>query len=148
MRNILIIAVVTALTGCATMGHHDAGVTLEFRPGSLSPEPDLTEMRAVGSDSPVYISDKVLLSNADVESARVASGLSGPQIEIIFTKAGAETLAIVTEKNIGKPLGILIDGQLISAPIVMDRITGGKAVISGAFSEEEALRIANGVAGR
>ena len=44
-------------------------------------------------------------------------------------------------------LAMLLDGQLISAPIVREKIPGGKAVIAGRFSPEEAQRIADGIAG-
>lgn len=143
MKNILIIAVVTALTGCAMTSNQATTVALEFRPGSESPGPGLTEMTVQGSDQVVYISDEVVLSNVDVQSARMASGPSGPQIELVFTKAGAEKFAAATEKNIRKPLGILIDHQLISAPIVMDKITGGQVTIAGNFTEDEAQHIAD-----
>ena len=147
MKKILVLAIIAALTGCATMSDKKTLVTLEFRPGSPSPGPGLTEMTIVGAERTVYISDEVVLSNADIKSARVASGSNGPQIEIVFTKAGAQRFATATEQSIRKPLGILIDGQLISAPIVIDKITGGKAIITGSFSKEEAKRIADGIAG-
>ena len=145
MRNILIIAVVAALTGCSTISNRATTVILEFRPGSQSPEQGMKEMTVPGSEKPVYISDDVVLSNVDVDSARVVSGSIGPEIEIVFTKAGAERFATATENNINKPLGILIDNQLISAPVVMDKITGGKAIITGSFTEDEAKRIADGI---
>ena len=135
------------LAGCATMQAPVSTVRLEFRAGSLSPQPGLTKMTPAGSDKSVYISDEVALSNADVRSVRVKTGEHGPQIEIVFTEAGAERFAATTERLIGMPLGIVVDGLLISAPLVMDMITGGRAVITGGFSAEEAERIANGITG-
>jgi preprotein translocase subunit SecD len=148
MRKILILAMVTVFAGCATMQNQKAPVTIEFRPGSQSPKTGLTKMTASGSQSSVYISEDVALSNADVKSARVKRGANGPQIEIVFTKAGTERFAQTTEHITGKLLGILVDGQLISAPRVMEKISGGKAVITGNFSEEEAKRIASGITGK
>jgi len=148
MKKIIVLAMVTALSGCATMRSQRTPVTLEFRPGSQSPGAGLTEMKVAGADQPVYISEDVALSNADIASSRVVSGPSGLQIEIVFTKAGSERFATVTGNNIRKPLGILVDGQLISAPVVMEKIVGGKALISGAFSQGEAKRIADGIVGR
>jgi hypothetical protein len=127
-------------------GHRDPAVRLEFRPGFQSPGPGLTQMTVPGSDTPVYISDEGVLSNADVESARVVEGPHGPQIEIVFTKAGAQRFASATESNLMEPLAIFVDGQLLSAPIVREKISGGKAIITGRFSKEEAERIANGIA--
>ena len=105
-------------------------------------------MTVPGSDQAVYISDDVVLSNNDVVSSRVIPGEAGPQVEIVFTEAGAEKFAAVTKKNIMKPLAILVGGQLISAPIVRDQINGGKVKIAGFLSEQEARRIADGIAGR
>ena len=123
-------------------------VTLEFRSGSESSGPGLTQMMVPGSENPVYISNDVLLSNADVASARVIQGPNGPQIEIQFTKAGAQRFATATQNHLTKPLAILVDGRLLSAPILLEKISGGKAVIAGNFSKEEAQRIANGIVAR
>ena len=148
MRKTLLLLMATALVGCATMQNQKAHVKLEFRPGSQSPEPGLTEMTAPGAETPVYISDDVALSNADIKSARVKTAPNGHQIEIVFTETGAERFAQTTEQLVGKMLGILVDGELISAPRVMEKISGGRAVIAGKFSKEEAENIASGITGR
>ena len=133
------------LTGCATMPGTSQAVTLEFRPGSQSPMEGLTEMTVVGTDQKVCISQEVVLSNNDIASAQVIEGFGSPQILIIFTKAGTEKFSRATENNIGKPLGIVIDGQLFSAPIVRETISTPRLIISGRFTQEEALRIVNGI---
>jgi preprotein translocase subunit SecD len=148
MRKTAILTMLVALTGCATTPSARPRVALEFRPGSETPGPGLTEMTVVGSGQRVYLSKESVLSNPDVESARAVAGPGGPQIEIVFTRAGAKRFSRATEKGIMKPLGILVDGQLISAPIVREKIIGRKAVISGRFSDREARRIADGISGR
>lgn len=65
-----------------------------------------------------------------------------PQIEVDFSGEGAELFAQITSRNIGKPLAIFLDGELISAPSVREKITSGKAVISGQFTVEEARNLA------
>lgn len=96
MKKMLTLVVVAALTGCATTGGRNTSVQLEFRPGSQSPGPGLTEMTVPGSERPVYVSEDVLLPNADIESDRVVSGPNDPQIEIVFTKARAKRFTIAT----------------------------------------------------
>ena len=149
MKKILFLAIVVALTGCATTRDQKTSVLLEFRPGSQSPGPGLTKMTVVGSEQTLYISEDVVLGNADVSSSRVVSGVNGRlRIKITFTTTtGAERFATATENNVRKPLGILVDGKLISAPIVMEKITGRSAEISGSFTQEEAKRIADGIVG-
>lgn len=145
MKYLLSLMLITILTGCARMPLREAQVSLEFRPGSHTPEPGMKEMTVVGTGAIVYISNEVVLSNADVKSARVITDHSQPQIEIQFTEAGAARFAEATEKYHRKPIGILVDGRLISAPVVQERITGSRAIIAGLFSEEEAQRIAEGI---
>ncbi|MGB9743501.1 MAG: protein translocase subunit SecD [Minisyncoccales bacterium] len=55
-----------------------------------------------------------------------------------FNEEGAKIFEELTEKNIGQPLAIYLDGVIISAPVVQEKIAGGKAQITGHFSIEEA----------
>lgn len=61
-----------------------------------------------------------------------------PKVELVFDDEGAKLFAEITKANIGKQVGIFLDGLPISSPVVNEEITGGKAVISGNFSVEEA----------
>ena len=142
---ILIGLFVLLLSGYITMPTTSQAVTLEFRPGSQSLMKGLTEMTVVGTDQKVYISQDVVVSNNDIASAEIMEGFVSPQILIVFTRPGAEKFSQATENNIGKPLGIVIDGQLFSAPIVRQTISSPRMIISGRFTQEEALRIVNGI---
>ncbi len=61
-----------------------------------------------------------------------------PMVELTFNEEGAKLFASITKANIGKQVAIFLDGLPISAPMVNEEITGGKAVISGSFTVEEA----------
>jgi len=60
-----------------------------------------------------------------------------PYVSLDFNEEGAKLFAEITERNIGKPVAILLDGIVISAPNVNEKITGGKAMISGSFTVDE-----------
>jgi len=64
-----------------------------------------------------------------------------PQVSLQFSKKGAELFSVITERNIGKPVGIFLDFYPISAPTVQQKISEGNAVISGNFSVEEAKQL-------
>ena len=145
MKKIAVLPLWVTLVGCATVPGTRPGVALEFRPGSLAPAAGLTEMTVAGSGQKVYLSNETVLSNDDVKSSRVVPGAYGPQVEIVFTKAGADKFTRVTERSLMQPLGILVDGQLVSAPIVRETIRSSRALISGNFSDAEARRIAEGI---
>lgn len=61
-----------------------------------------------------------------------------PLVDLEFNDEGAKLFEQLTEQNIGKPLAIYLDGAPISAPRVNEKISGGKAVISGQFTIQEA----------
>lgn len=61
-----------------------------------------------------------------------------PQISLEFNSEGQKLFAEITQRNIGRPVGIFLDGISISVPVVQSVITSGRAVITGSFSLEEA----------
>ena len=64
-----------------------------------------------------------------------------PEISLELTDDGAEIFEDVTKRNIGKPLAIYLDGAPISAPVVREAISGGRAQITGNFTPESAKEL-------
>ncbi len=64
-----------------------------------------------------------------------------PLISLQFNNEGAEIFEQLTSQNVGKILGIFIDGVAISTPVVQEAISGGKAQITGDFTVEEAKEL-------
>jgi len=71
-----------------------------------------------------------------------ASGTKEPIASFRFNGRGTRRFAHVTEENIGKPFAIVLDGKVISAPVIREPITGGSGQISGNFTLEEANSVA------
>ncbi|NIA18257.1 MAG: protein translocase subunit SecD [Actinobacteria bacterium] len=65
-----------------------------------------------------------------------------PEVSLEFDKEGAKLFEEITERNTGKPVAIYLDNYPISVPTVNEKITGGKAVISGSFNIKEAKLLA------
>ncbi len=65
-----------------------------------------------------------------------------PYVTIEFNEEGALLFEEITGRNVGKPLAIFVGGDLISAPNVNEKISGGSAIITGDFSVEEATELA------
>lgn len=61
-----------------------------------------------------------------------------PQISLSFNSEGAQLFEDLTAKNVGKPIAIFLDNELIEAPVVQEKITGGQAQITGRFTLVEA----------
>lgn len=65
-----------------------------------------------------------------------------PYVSIQFNEEGAKLFEKITGENVGKPVAIFVGGQLISAPNVREKISGGKAQISGRYTVDEAGNLA------
>ncbi len=87
----------------------------------------------------VRLEDKPALTSKDVLEVKKTYSNANDQAEIslVMTKDGARKFYLLTKENIGKPIAIVIAKQIVSMPTVTTEIIGGKASISGDFSEEE-----------
>jgi preprotein translocase subunit SecD len=97
----------------------------------------------------MYLHREIIVDNDDIARSEVIPG-SAPSrygISIAFNEAGARKMRQATAAHIGKPIAILIDGEVVAAPVVRDAI-GDSAVISGTYSKADAERIVNGMSVR
>ncbi|HEU5059831.1 MAG TPA: hypothetical protein VFU21_25040 [Kofleriaceae bacterium] len=88
-----------------------------------------------------YYLDRVAwLTNADIANAYVYwnSDTNRPEVLVEYTEEGGRRFADLTGRIIGRKLAIMLDGQVSSAPVVQDRITGGRTSITmgGGNSQE------------
>ena len=86
---------------------------------------------------------KTLLTGATLKNAQVQYDRFGrPTVSISFNKEGADLFAKATTANVGKPIGIYLDGKIISNPVVQEPILKGDAQITGRFTLDEAQNLA------
>jgi len=95
--------------------------------------------------TPVWISPEAALTNSDITRAWPQAGADGFDVGFMLTEEGSLKLARLTKSHIGENLAIMIDGRVMSAPEIMAEITGGRAVINGKITEEEAGLLAEGI---
>ena len=83
------------------------------------------------------------LTGADIKQTSVSfdSNTGKPQVQLQFTSEGTKKFADVTKRNIGKPVAIVLDNQLIEQPTVQQAILTGDAVITGNFTVETANQL-------
>ena len=87
----------------------------------------------------LYIDPKPIITKAHIKDVSISTSDYGEKnISLEFEETGAKAWANATEKAIDKKVACIIDNVLIMAPVIRDKITGGKAMISGRdFSEED-----------
>ena len=84
-----------------------------------------------------------VLTGKDLKDARSQIDQSKQNLVAIeFSDEGAKKFADITTKNVGKPITILLDRQVLTNPVVNEPITGGKAVITGNRTIDEAEKLA------
>jgi SecD/SecF fusion protein len=89
-------------------------------------------------------SDKAKLEGEGVEEAsQQYDDRSRPAVKMQMTPSGSRTWAKLTSDNVGKPIAIVLDDVVYSAPNVNGPIEGGSSEISGSFTVEEAQDLAN-----
>ncbi len=139
---LMTVIVLLSLTylGCAS--YQGTQNYLECRFAETSPGPDLTEMAFEPTGEKFYLHQQVEITELDVISARVVQGNEPPVVELNFTPEGTIRLAQLTASNVGRCLAMLVDGKLVSAPLIKAEIPGGRALIMGKFTLEEATQIA------
>lgn len=83
------------------------------------------------------------LSGADLKKAMAGFDNTGKSVvNVEFNDIGKKKFAELSTKLVGKPLAIILDGKVVSDPIIQEPILGGQAQISGNFSPEEAQTLA------
>ena len=119
--------------------------------GRLPEESELVYQRRVDKQtkterkSPHVVKRRALLTGAELNRAEVQADPNSPgnwQVAIEFNPKGTRIFGEVTEQNVGKQLAIILDGNLYSAPRINERIPGGRAVITGQFTVDEARDLA------
>ncbi|MGB9867261.1 MAG: protein translocase subunit SecD [Bacillota bacterium] len=83
-----------------------------------------------------------LLTGRDLANADVGTRGTEPVVLLEFTDEGAKKFADATSKNVGKIIFITLDNEIISAPVVQEAITGGRAEITGYKDMKDAYNLA------
>ncbi|MCF3933786.1 protein translocase subunit SecD [Acuticoccus sp. M5D2P5] len=90
------------------------------------------------------VMDQVELSGDRLRDARAGfdQRTNEPVVNFRFDRAGASRFAEITNRNVGHPFAIVLDGKVLSAPVIREPITGGSGQISGSFTVESAADLA------
>ena len=118
---------------------------LEIRNASHSPIEGYTESSYTSRDKErrIYLDSEIIVSSADVADAFSSKSGDTYSVYVEFTDEGAEKLKRITEKRIRKPLAMIVDGKVLSAPTVMEALS--KNVQTTGFTESEAKKLAESI---
>ncbi|MGY3607056.1 MULTISPECIES: protein translocase subunit SecD [unclassified Bradyrhizobium] len=128
---------------------------MEFRMVDTSVPPDQAQQGRVPPDSellmsastpkiPYVVKKQVLVSGGDLTDAQPGfdQRTGEPIVSFRFNTSGARKFAQATTENVGQPFAIILDNEVISAPVIREPITGGQGQISGSFTVQSANDLA------
>ena len=126
---------------------------LTFRLVDVSMSPDQAIQNGPPPDSeilkdhnqvPYVIQKRIMVSGEDLTDAQPGfdQRTSEPIVTFRFNSNGARRFAQVTQENVGRPFAIVLDNEVISAPVIREPILGGSGQISGSFNVEQANDLA------
>ncbi len=120
-------------------------------PGVTDANAILQELGKPGSLTFQLEDGTVILNGTDVVSSEAVTqrdqtlGNTEYVVSLTFSEEGAKAFAEATSENVGNPIYIVYDEQVISAPTVRTAITDGKCVIEGSFTAESASNLASSI---
>jgi preprotein translocase subunit SecD len=123
----------------------DQTITAEqAQQGRVPPESELLYGTRAEGRTPYVIEKRVVVSGEDLTDAQPGFDQRNgePIVTFRFNTNGARRFAQVTQENVGKPFAIVLDEEVISAPVIREPILGGSGQISGNFTVESANQLA------
>ena len=129
------------LAGDASEPSDASAPTIEFRLAEITPADGLTEATVPGQRNKIYLHATAAATGDDITVARLTVDTLGkPAISIEFSLEAARRMDQVSSTHLGKPMALLVDGRVVTAPLLHDRISM-HAIVTGNFSQQEAARI-------
>ncbi len=91
----------------------------------------------------IVVYKKTLLDGSYIKRAQVQTDQFGkPEVVFTLNSEGAKKFAEITGDNVGKMLAIILDGKILSMPVIRERISGGNVRITGNFTMKDAKDLA------
>jgi preprotein translocase subunit SecD len=112
--------------------------------GQVPPDSEILYGTSKEGRQPYVIQKRVMVSGEELTDAQPGfdSRTSEPIVNFRFNSSGARKFAQVTQENVGRPFAIVLDNEVISAPVIREPILGGSGQISGSFTVEQANDLA------
>ena len=110
-------------------------------PGALL-LPSAEEVDAEGKPVMYLVRKRVMVSGEMLIDAQPTVQDARPVVSFRFDAVGGRRFGNVTRRNVKRPFAIVLDGKVISAPVIQEPILGGSGIISGSFSVQTARDLA------
>ena len=146
------ICLCAAAVSCTTVpsgGKPGALFSLEMRFVETGIVDETHEYKMRGSQERLVLEDRVLFDRGDIISASaVKDEYGGHVVDFQFNRESSQRFSDLTESNQGRRIAIVVNGEIVTAPVIMMPIRGGKVRISYSFTKDEAADLAEKLSGK
>ncbi|MBM3582912.1 MAG: protein translocase subunit SecD [Alphaproteobacteria bacterium] len=104
--------------------------------------PSDDDLDAEGNPQMLVVRKRAMVGGDSLVDAQPTFQQGQPVVSFQFDSAGARRFGDATTKNTGQRMAIVLDGRVISAPVIREPITGGRGIISGSFTVQSATDLA------
>ncbi len=117
--------------------------------GQVEPDPNYIKVKekyvrdGKTVEHELAIHKKPDITGDKVSHSRAGYGQKGWEVQLEFNKEGEKQFGELTQANVGNRFAIVVDGEVISAPVINQAILGGSAEITGSFTDKEAHNLAS-----
>lgn len=133
---------ILARTGRLTLQFVDESMPVQE---AIDGKPPATSMVVRAADGlPLLVERRVAVSGENIVDAQagIDQYIQQPVVTFVFDEEGKEKFGKATEQGVGRQLAIVLDGTVMSAPVIREPILGGTGQISGNFTSESASDLA------
>ena len=142
MNRIFYVFVGLMLTFLAFSKEGEKNISVEFHLAEIAEANSLIKYTLPDSVTSIFLHKEAFMDNNHIKQAAVEMWQDKPAVRVSLSDDGKDIFAHITTNNVKKHVAILVDGKLVTAPMINAPITKGVAIINGDFTIEEAERIA------
>lgn len=117
----------------------------DARNGRLPPGTELVDSEPdsiTGAVQQYVLHTRIMVAGEHLVDAQPTYSEGQPVVSFRFDTVGGQRFAQATSANVGRPMAVVLDGKVISAPRINSPIVGGSGIITGGFSVKEANELA------
>ena len=143
--HITVMLVLALASGCTRTGgiHHP----LHIAPAADEcPEASWVLLTESVNGDTLYVDPVPIITEVHIFETAVQEEQPGPSVLIVLDEEGTALFGALTAARIGEKLAVVVDGELLTAPVVREAVTDGRAIITGAMTMEEAQAVADALA--
>lgn len=139
---VLLLALLIAGCSADQTAPSSGAVSVEFFVASDDAVPGLELREVRDEERSIYLEEEPFLTRFHIDRAEIAESDYGDGLRLILSDEGRQELFQATSVNVGRPMAIVVDGAVISVPVIRAALDSREVLVTGSLDRAEIDRIA------